>query len=214
MTAARVDGRRLRSAASRRKIIAAMLELVEEGVPAPTAEATAERAGVSLRTVFRHFEDMNSLHAAMIAIVFDRLRPILEEPLRRSEWPDTLHEAIGRRAQFFETLAPYKVAIDVLRYRSRPVELIFRRMDKISRNLLTRAVPPWLRADRQRFELLVLLLSAESWQRLRLLQRLSASEARAAVTAGAVAIAGVEAPRPAAANASGRAELADGAAAP
>lgn len=168
-----------------------MLELVEQGNPSPTAEATAECAGVSLRTVFRHFEDMDSLHAAMIAIVFDRLRPILERPLQCTSWPDTLDEAIDRRAQFFETLIPFKTAMEVLQHRSRPVRIIHRRMDTISRNLLTAAVPPELLAERQTFELLVLLLSAESWHRLRFLQRMGVAEATAALRAGARLVTGL-----------------------
>ena len=45
-----------------------------------------------------------------------------------------LFEAIERRAQFFETLSPFKTAMDVLRHRSRPVATMHRRMAEISRN--------------------------------------------------------------------------------
>ncbi|MBP6689360.1 MAG: hypothetical protein KA153_05180, partial [Hyphomonadaceae bacterium] len=48
-----VDGRRQRSDASRRKIAQAMLELLREGEPDPSADLVAERAGVGRRTVFR-----------------------------------------------------------------------------------------------------------------------------------------------------------------
>ncbi len=185
------DGRRIRSERSRRKIILAMVELVESGNPVPTAEATADRAGVSLRTVFRHFEDMNSLHAAMIGIVFERLRIILERPLTYATWPDTLQEVIERRAQFFETLMPYKMAMDVLRHRSRPIERIHRRMDRISRDLLADAVPAELRANRTLFAVLVLLLSMESWQCLRQQQKMSIDEAREVLLLSVSAVAGV-----------------------
>ena len=55
------DGRRLRSERSRQAIIDAMLKLVEEGVLVPTAQQVSERAGVGIRSVFRHFSDMESL---------------------------------------------------------------------------------------------------------------------------------------------------------
>jgi AcrR family transcriptional regulator len=53
-----LDGRRVRSERSRKSIIDAMLQLVEEGILVPTAQQVSERAGVSLRSVFRHFSDM------------------------------------------------------------------------------------------------------------------------------------------------------------
>ena len=55
------DGRRLRSQDSRARIVAAMLDLIREGEIAPSAELVASRANVGLRTVFRHFKDMDSL---------------------------------------------------------------------------------------------------------------------------------------------------------
>ena len=53
-----LDGRRQRSARSRAAIIEASFELMQEGVLAPTAQQIAERAGVGIRSFFRHFEDM------------------------------------------------------------------------------------------------------------------------------------------------------------
>ena len=42
-----------------------MFELLREDDMTPTALAVAERAGVGLRTVFRHFEDMESIFEDM-----------------------------------------------------------------------------------------------------------------------------------------------------
>jgi AcrR family transcriptional regulator len=59
------DGRRKRSETSRQRIVEAMIALVGEGHMSPSAEQVATRAGVGLRTVFRHFADMDSLYASM-----------------------------------------------------------------------------------------------------------------------------------------------------
>ena len=59
-----LDGRRQRSARSRAAIIEANFELIQEGMLAPTAQQIAERAGVGIRSFFRHFEDMESLASA------------------------------------------------------------------------------------------------------------------------------------------------------
>ena len=59
------DGRRRRARNNRQRIVAAMIELIGEGHITPGAEDVAARAGVGLRTVFRHFNDMESLYAAL-----------------------------------------------------------------------------------------------------------------------------------------------------
>lgn len=185
---AKVDGRRERSADSRRRILAAMVDLIESGLPSPTAEAVAARAGVSLRTVFRHFEEMENLHLEIAALVFERVRPILDKPFTVRGWPDVLHEAIARRAEFFEILSPFKTAIDVYRHRSRPIAAQHRRISVMSRDLLAASLPPALAADRETFELLNLLLSIETWQRLRDQQGMSVTDATAAVRRAAEAV--------------------------
>jgi AcrR family transcriptional regulator len=191
--APRPDGRRERSAASRRRILAAMVDLIERGQPSPTAEAVAAKAGVSLRTVFRHFEEMENLHLEIAALVFERVRHILERPFERRDWPASLSESIARRAEFFEVMAPFKTAIDVHRHRSRAISAQHRRITVMSRDLLATALPADVLADRQRFELLALLLSLESWQRLREQQGLTVAEAEAAILRGAQALAGLQA---------------------
>jgi AcrR family transcriptional regulator len=185
------DGRRERSAASRRRILAAMVDLIESGQPAPTAEAVAARAGVSLRTVFRHFEEMENLHLEIAALVFERVRHILERPFQTREWPQSLVESIARRAEFFEIMAPFKTAIDVHRHRSRAISAQHRRITVMSRDLLAAALPADLLSDRQTFELLSLLLSLESWQRLREQQGMTVAEAQEAVLKGAHLMAGL-----------------------
>ena len=189
----KVDGRRERSAASRRQILTAMIDLVESGQPSPTAETVAARAGVSLRTVFRHFEEMEKLHLEIAAVVFERVRPILDRPFTTREWPDSLAESIQRRSEFFEIMAPFKTAIDVHRHRSRAIAAQHRRLTVMSRDLLAASVPSPLLADREKFELLSLLMSLEAWQRLREQQGLSVEESRQAILRAAKALIDCEA---------------------
>ena len=74
-----LDGRVLRGEKSRESIVDALFELVGEGVLAPTAQQVAERAGVGLRSVFRHFSDMERLFAAMDARLGAEVIPLLLE---------------------------------------------------------------------------------------------------------------------------------------
>ena len=59
--ASKPDGRRLRSNRSRQLIIESMLELIKQGNLVPTAQQVADHANVGIRSVFRHFEDMESI---------------------------------------------------------------------------------------------------------------------------------------------------------
>ena len=60
--------RRLRGEQTRQEIAEAVIALLEEGGSIPTARQVAERAGVSLRLVFHHFDDMEAVfeEAAML----------------------------------------------------------------------------------------------------------------------------------------------------
>ncbi|WP_395108255.1 TetR/AcrR family transcriptional regulator [Actinomadura sp. SCN-SB] len=58
------DGRILRSRRTRAAIVDANMALMMEGNLRPTAAQVAERAGVSLRTLWSHFPDLESLFAA------------------------------------------------------------------------------------------------------------------------------------------------------
>lgn len=62
-----VDGRTARATRTRATIVDALLSLLEEGDLQPTANRIAERAGISLRLIYHHFDDLEALfHAAAI----------------------------------------------------------------------------------------------------------------------------------------------------
>ena len=59
------DGRRLRSITSQNIIVDALLVLLKKGILEPTAQQIADEAGISIRTVFRQIEDMETLLSKM-----------------------------------------------------------------------------------------------------------------------------------------------------
>lgn len=61
-----VDGRRLRRAQNREAVLDALLSLFEDGNYAPGANVIAERAGISPRSLFRYFDDIDDLSRAAI----------------------------------------------------------------------------------------------------------------------------------------------------
>src|SRR6187551_2594584 len=71
------DGRRLRRDRNRTAVVEAMLELYGDGNLAPSSEEIAERAGLSSRSLFRYFEDIDDLVQAAIVRQQERIAPFL-----------------------------------------------------------------------------------------------------------------------------------------
>ncbi|HWA62451.1 MAG TPA: TetR/AcrR family transcriptional regulator [Caulobacteraceae bacterium] len=172
------DGRRRRSLTSRARIVEAMLDLVREGELSPVAEQVANRAGVGLRTVFRHFQDVDSLYREMALTMEAELMEFITRPFQGDTPLDRVLELIERRSQGFERIAPFRRAALANRHRSPFLAGQSDRLSKILRHVLERELPQSLRDDWHRLELLDLLLSYEAWDRLRQDQGLTVSEAR------------------------------------
>ena len=173
-----LDGRRRRGQDNRARIVAAMMEIIHGGQVAPSAEQVAARADVGLRTVFRHFQDMDSLYREIGAVIGRRVRAILQAPLSAEAWPDRLLETVARRAQAFETIAPFKRAADVFRHRSKYLGSDYAGLVVELRKVLVQELPPQILRDKDRVEALDLMLSFEAWSRLRREQELSAKRAQ------------------------------------
>lgn len=73
-----IDGRTARAVRTRDALVDATIALVEEGDPRPTAPRIAERAGVSVRSVFQHFDDLETLFAAVGSRVVERLAELIQ----------------------------------------------------------------------------------------------------------------------------------------
>ncbi len=100
------DGRAARSHRSRLAIVNAMRELHAEGDLRPTAPRVAERAGVSLRTVWQQFADMETL----LVEASRRDNEIMRSLITRID-PDQPQAAritqfTGQRARLLEQMTP------------------------------------------------------------------------------------------------------------
>lgn len=182
----RIDGRRERSESSRRRIVDAMLQLIEQGDLNPSAARVAEVAGVGQRSVFRHFDDMDSLYREMSAVIERRVMPIVAAPYAGPGWRDNVRDLIGRRARVFEAMRPYRLASEIKRYQSPFLMDAHAHVLTMERELLLRLLPETVQADRIGVEALVAALSFQTWGSLRHDQRLDVAEATrvAAHTAG------------------------------
>jgi AcrR family transcriptional regulator len=69
----RVDGRKLRGVKTRRAIVLALLELIEEGNAYPPAREIADRAKIAIRSIRQHFETREELLLAVAAEHAERM---------------------------------------------------------------------------------------------------------------------------------------------
>jgi AcrR family transcriptional regulator len=102
----RVDGRSARSERTRRAIVAAHLALIDEGDLKPTGERIAERAGVSLRTLWTNFKDMETLFAATGELVKDRQDTLYRRIEPELPLAERVERFCSQRIEVLEMLAP------------------------------------------------------------------------------------------------------------
>ena len=175
------DGRRQRSERSRALIVDAMFELVRGGDVSPSAASVAEAAGVSLRSVFRHFEDMDSLYREMSDRIALEVMPEVLKPYEAAGWRGRLDELLTRRAGVFERIFPFRVSGDLRRFQSPFLMNDHRRILELERAGLQAVLPPDIVAGARLFAAIEVVAGFQSWRRLRQDQGLSASDAEAVV---------------------------------
>lgn len=175
------DGRRARSRSSRAKIVAAMLDLVAGGEVAPSAAQVAEVAGVGLRSVFRHFRDMDALYREMAEAIEAQILPILLRPPEGATWQQRLSDIASRRARIFETIMPYRISANVRRFESAFLMEGYRRQLRLEAEALAAHLPEAVRADEPGARGLEVILSFNTWRLLRHDQGLQPDEAAAVV---------------------------------
>lgn len=171
------DGRFDRSVKTRAKIVSAFIDLIGSGNPAPTAEQIAVHAKVGLRTVFRHFDDMETLEREITSSLDAMMMPQVLKPLKAVGWNERLLESIERRCAIFDRIAPYHVAAQMRVHGSTHIRARVAHAAALQREGLKDILPPALVADQALFEAIAQLLSVDAWVRLRNLQGLSAAMA-------------------------------------
>lgn len=173
------DGRKRRSERSREQIIEAMFELVSGGELDPGAARIAEVANVSLRTVFRHFEEVDGLYLEMNRRVKAEVMPIVQAPFQSSNWRDRVLELVERRSEVFERVLPFRVCGSIRRFRSEFLMQGHQDFVAMERAILDSVLPEEVRTDVVLEAGFDAVLGFDTWRRLRQDRGLSVQEARA-----------------------------------
>ena len=175
------DGRRARSQASRSKIIQAMMDLIESKNTNPSTANVAKKAGVGLRSLFRHFEDKDAILREVDAILVTAYRPIIEAPYSSDDWRERLMELIERRCEVSEAIAPYRISTTAARRRSQFLNENFQRLYDTEKARLNSILPSKFHTDTPPGRAILVAMSFDSWRMLREDEHLSASETVEAV---------------------------------
>jgi TetR/AcrR family transcriptional regulator of autoinduction and epiphytic fitness len=181
-----VDGRTARSARTRAAVVAAVLELVRAGNPRPTAKEIAARAGISLRSVYVHFDDLDDLFAAASARQAEEVAHLLYPVDAGMPRAERITEVVRQRGAVWETLAPIRRAVLVWESSSPTLREGAQRSTRRARKDLARvfaAELDRLDPDRRTFVLegLHLACSAGAWEVLRRERDLSVDDAERVV---------------------------------
>ena len=108
-----IDGRAARSGRTRDSVINVVLDLVQQGNPRPTARQMAERAGISLRSVYVHFDDLDDLFLAVASEYGRRLTPLLEPIDATLPLGDRIAAWADQRCAIWEANAAVRRAADL-----------------------------------------------------------------------------------------------------
>ena len=180
------DGRKVRGMRNRDAVVDAILSLLGAGNLNPTAREIADCANVSLRSVFRHFEDLDSLFLAAIERQAIRTAHLYEPPVSVGTREVRTASLVARRRKLYETIFDVRRGW-MLRYYDQPrVSAI---LDEVYRALYSQIVTLYsqdvvdLTAAQRRelFDAIYAATSFDTWAHMRSHRGLSATRSAAVV---------------------------------
>jgi len=109
-----LDGRHRRAERSRAAVVDALLSLYDDGVVRPGVADIAARAGVSPRSVFRHFADLEGLADAAIERQWQRVHRLFDAPPHEGDREARVRALVDQRMRLYGTVIGVARAATVL----------------------------------------------------------------------------------------------------
>ena len=175
------DGRRQRSERSQVAIVEAALTLISEERQVPTAQQIADRAGVSIRSFFRHFADMDALFLSadeMLGASYETLFAVTD---RSGTLSQRISRAVDLYGNAFDQLCDLILCTQALAWRFPALQERYAYHQKRLRDELELWLPEVAISPRSRREAVHAVTSFEMWHRLRTHQRLSQKSSHAII---------------------------------
>ncbi len=187
--------RQQRAAETRNLILEALAAIIaERGVPDFSVQEVADRAGVALRTVYRHFSDRQALLDGLADLVDEELEAMRADDERgwqELETVDDLLEAVRTVFAYFDALVPLTSAMALLSAAGYQRSRSHDARTEAYRRILTDHVGELDEPDaRDTFVVIRHLVSADTWYTLRREFGLTGEQAGWAVTRSIDAILG------------------------
>jgi AcrR family transcriptional regulator len=178
----KIDGRSARGDRTRSAVATALLSLLENGQLRPTAAQIAERAGVSLRSVFQHFDDLDSLYASVADAQWGRLSPLVSQEIGKGPLATRVRLLVERRAELLETITPVRRAALLQEPFSKELARRLRFAHELARTEIERTFAPELAAAGKDARSVLFALDVatnwSAWDTLRRLNGLSVEESK------------------------------------
>ncbi len=160
------DGRLLRSERSRHLIIEATIELISEGVLIPTAQQVAKRANVGIRSVFRHFDDMDSIFETTNERVYENVKHHFTGGDRSGALQTRVFHAVEQLANGYEAAKNFMLSGRIRIWNTPVIEKNYKLNQVRLQKELEDWIPEILNLDRQDRESAYALSSFDYWYRL------------------------------------------------
>lgn len=101
-----VDGRHARRERNRLAVVDAMLEMYDDGNYEPSSDEIAARAGLSARSLFRYFDDLDDLVRVTISRQYDRVRPLAQiDPSPDAPLAERIDRLVASRLRTYAAIA-------------------------------------------------------------------------------------------------------------
>jgi len=176
-----LDGRKARSEKTRAVIVDALMALIQGGNLKPTSEDVASHAGVGHRTVFRHFQDMDTLYQEISIRMKARIDEEIEPPLPDGPLTRRIDVLIKSRSDIFERIKMFRRATMIQAWRSPFLRQNRKHYDAILRRRFLVALPEVKVRPGDIQSAIEVLVSFEAWEHLRVDQGKSIAAAREAM---------------------------------
>jgi AcrR family transcriptional regulator len=177
-----VDGRTARSAKTRDAIADALLDLLADGELRPTARQIAERGGVSVRSVYVHFDDLEDLFCVAARRHLARVAPMLAPAPATGSLPERAQALVAQRTRLYAKSGAVGRATQLHAGFSPTLARILRESRARARADLERVFAPELRdtaAERRKniVAMLEVITGPDTWQALQERHDLSVDDA-------------------------------------
>ena len=163
--AASSDGRVARGERTRSSIADALYELLADGAENPSGRDIAERANVSLRSVFQHFDDIEAVYGELVSRQHERVAPFLAPVNSEVPLNERIEKLIESRDSMFTLAAPLRRSMGTYRgvKTSHTIRRAMTYLQRAQREQILQTFAPELNGNEQLLLQLEVCLSFETW---------------------------------------------------